>query len=153
MVVNDVLINDAPMEDMPIGERHTSREQIVAHGERARAFGREWWTLIARHRATGEPVGYTEMFLPAEAPTIGSQGATAVHEKHRGHALGRWLKAAMLERVQSERPEITTIRTFNADSNDPMLAINYAMGFKPLYAACRWAMERTDAETWLEKRT
>jgi hypothetical protein len=34
-----------------------------------------------------------------------------------------------------------------------MLAINFAMGFKNLYAAARWMIERADAETWLEKRT
>ena len=97
VLMSDVLVNDAPMEDMPIGERHTTKEQVIAHAERPRGFGREFWTLIARHRETGEPVGYTEMFLPDEDPSLGSQGATAVHEKHRGHALGRWLKAAMLD--------------------------------------------------------
>ncbi len=34
-----------------------------------------------------------------------------------------------------------------------MLAINNAMGFKPFIAACRWVIDRADAETWLEKRT
>jgi len=140
------------MEDIPIEERHTTPDQLRAHCERARAFGREWWTLIARHRVTGEPVGYTEMFFPSEDRSLGSQGATAVGGAHRGHALGRWLKAAMLERVMRERPDITRIRTFNADSNDPMLAINFAMGFKGLHPACRWMIDRTDAETWLEKR-
>jgi GNAT superfamily N-acetyltransferase len=152
-VVTDVLQNDAPMDDIPIGERHTTPEQLRAHAERTRAFGRDWWTLIARHRATGEPVGYTEMFFPQENPKLGSQGATAVSAKHRGYALGRWLKATMLQRLLEEKPDITTIRTFNADSNDPMLAINFAMGFKNLYAAARWMIERADAETWLEKRT
>lgn len=152
-VVSDVLMNDAPMEDIPIEERHTTPEQLLAHRERTRAFGREWWTLVARHRATGEPVGYTEVFFPNEDPSLGSQGATAVSGAHRGHALGRWLKATMLDRVMNERPDITRIRTFNADSNDPMLAINFAMGFKPLHAACRWMIDRSDAETWLEKRT
>jgi mycothiol synthase len=152
-VVSDVLINDAPMDGIPVGERHTTPEQVRTFVAQSRALGRDWWTLIARHRASGEPVGYTEMFFPHEDPTLGSQGATAVSAKHRGYALGRWLKATMLERVMRERPEIDHIRTFNADSNDPMLAINFAMGFKNLHAACRWVIERADAETWLEKRT
>ncbi|HUR77526.1 MAG TPA: GNAT family N-acetyltransferase [Acidimicrobiales bacterium] len=153
MAVSDVLHNDAPMEDIPVGERQTTADQIRAQGARASAFGREYWTLIAKHRATGEPVGYTEMLFPSEDPKLASQGATAVSGKHRGYALGRWLKATMLERVMAERPEVACIRTFNADSNDPMLAINFAMGFKNLYPACRWLIERQDAETWLEKRT
>lgn len=151
-IVSDVLQNDAPMDDIPMGERHTTPEQLRAQTERTRAFGREWWTLIARHRASGELVGYTEMFFPHEDPKLGSQGATAVSAKHRGYALGRWLKAAMLERVMRERPEVTNIRTYNADSNDPMLAINFAMGFKNYLPSYRWMIERSDAEAWLEKR-
>ena len=81
------------------------------------------------------------------------QGATAVHKDHRGHAIGRWLKATTLQRVRAERPSTKYIRTFNADSNDPMLTINNAMGFKPFLAACRWVIDRADAETWLEKRS
>ncbi|MDP1793241.1 MAG: hypothetical protein Q8K63_03800, partial [Acidimicrobiales bacterium] len=141
------------MENIPIGHRRTTPEQLRAQTARTRAFQREWWTLIVRHRPTGVPVGYTEVFFPRENPRLGSQGATAVSAAHRGHALGRWLKATMLERVMRERPDITHIRTFNADSNDPMLAINNAMGFRPHLAATRWIIERADAETWLEKRT
>lgn len=150
--VEDVLQNDAPMEDIPIEDRRTTPEQMRAKTERMRAMGRGWWTLVVRHRASGEPVGYTEMYFPAENPARGAQGATAVGAAHRGHALGRLLKATMLERVIRERPAITHIRTFNADSNDPMLAINSAMGFKPHIAAARWMIDRADAETWLEKR-
>ncbi len=152
-VVSDVLMNDAPMEDIPLDERRTTPEQLRAHSERTRAFGRDWWTLVARHRATGEPVGYTEMYFPNENPKLASQGATAVSAAHRGYALGRWLKAAMLQRLIAERPDITNIRTFNADSNDPMLAINNAMGFRPLHAAARWMIQRDDAQTWLEKQS
>lgn len=151
-VVSDVLMNDAPMDDLPVGERQTTAEQVHAFVAREHALGRDWWTLIARHRATGDPVGYTEMFFPHENPKLGSQGATAVSGAHRGHALGRWLKATMLERLLREKPDITSIRTFNADSNDPMLAINFAMGFKNLHAGLRWKIDRADAETWLEKR-
>lgn len=151
--VTDVLQNDAPMENIALEERRTTPEQLRAFTARTRAFDREWWTLVARHRTTGEPVGYTEMFFPKEDPSLASQGATAVSSAHRGRALGRWLKATTLERVLRERPAVTRIRTFNADSNDPMLAINFAMGFTPLYPARRWMIERADAETWLEKRT
>ncbi len=150
--VEDVLANDAPMENIPIEERRTTHDQMRAKTERTRAFGREWWTLVARHKESGEPVGYTEMFFHPEDPTLGSQGATAVGAKHRGHALGRLLKATMLERVMRERPDIDHLRTFNADSNDPMLAINHAMGFTPHLAAARWMIDRAAAESWLEKR-
>ena len=51
--------------------------------------------------------------------------------KYRGHGLGKWLKAAMLEKVLAERPAVKFVRTGNADENVPMLKINHALGFKP----------------------
>jgi mycothiol synthase len=153
IAVYDVLSNDAPMDDIPVGERHGSPEQLRAQTARTIGFGRERWTLIARHRESGAPAGYTEMFIPNDDPIRAYQGATAVDAAHRGYALGRWLKATMFQRLRDERPSTKLIRTFNADSNDAMLAINYAMGFKPLHAAARWVIDRADAETWLEKRT
>jgi GNAT superfamily N-acetyltransferase len=149
----DVLRNDAPMDDIPVESVSTTPEQLRAADARTRGFGRERWTLIARHRDSGTPVGYTELFLPLDDPVRVYQGATAVHKDHRGHAIGRWLKATTLRRVRVERPSTKFIRTFNADSNDPMLAVNNAMGFKPFTPACRWVIDRADAETWLEKRS
>lgn len=61
--------------------------------------------------------------------------------EHRGCGLGKWLKAAMLGRVLRERPEAKEIRTGNADSNAPMLAINHRLGFKPYFAGTKWQVE------------
>ena len=49
--------------------------------------------------------------------------------------LGRWLKASTALRLMSERPDVRFIETWNAGANEPMLAINRAMGFRP---ACLW---------------
>jgi hypothetical protein len=35
-------------------------------------------------------------------------------------------------------PEVTRLRTGNAESNDPMLAINVAMGYRPAHASAGW---------------
>jgi GNAT superfamily N-acetyltransferase len=60
------------------------------------------------------------------------QGGTAVDPTHRNKGLGRWLKAAMLQRLLDERPEVANVDTWNAGSNEPMLAINVALGFRPV---------------------
>lgn len=67
-------------------------------------------------------------------------GSTGVRPEHRGHALGKWLKAAMTLRVLEERPHVTDIRTSNADSNEAMVGINCAMGYRPLLGTATWEL-------------
>lgn len=147
-----VLLNDAPMGDIPIERRTISHEELRSDEERQVGYGRLRWTLIARHIPSGVPVGYTEMLIDTHDPNTVYQGATAVDGQHRGHALGRQLKAAMFHRVINDCPDARSIRTFNADSNEPMLAVNNAMGFQPLFAATRWLIDIKDARAWLDKR-
>lgn len=146
-----VLLNDAPMDDIPVAHRTVSHEELRADEARMAGYNRVRWTLIARHVPSGTPVGYTEVFVDNNDPRTMYQGATAVDGEHRGFALGRQLKAAMFHRVINDCPDVTSIRTFNADSNTPMLAVNNAMGFTPLFAATRWMIDLKDARTWLDK--
>lgn len=93
------------------------------------------WRLCVRHLPTGALVGYTELQPLSTRPWLASQGDTAVEPAHRGHGLGRWLKAVNALRLLDERPEVEVVETRNAETNDPMLAINRPMGFVPV---CRW---------------
>jgi RimJ/RimL family protein N-acetyltransferase len=94
--------------------------------------GARIWTLVAREDATGELAGYTALFFPKHRPWQAQQGDTGVDPAHRNKGLGRWLKAANLLRLLDERPEAQVVDTDNADSNEPMLNINMALGFRPL---------------------
>ncbi len=87
-------------------------------------------TLVAVHKPTGEMVAHTDVWLPQRWPTKAYQNDTGVNPAHREKGLGRWLKAQMLLNLMDERPQIDNISTWNAGSNDAMLGINYAMGFK-----------------------
>jgi mycothiol synthase len=74
-------------------------ESTLAHHQTER------WTMYGRHPHTGAVVGYTEVFWNARDPATLNQGDTGVVPTHRHHGLGRWLKAAMLEKVLHERPQ------------------------------------------------
>jgi GNAT superfamily N-acetyltransferase len=100
------------------------------------------WTACARHDATGELVGYTQLVATRARPWLGQQWDTAVDPAHRNLGLGRWLKAANALRLLDERPEVTSIETWNADVNAAMLAINDAMGFRPVAEWQQWTLER-----------
>jgi hypothetical protein len=63
--------------------------------------------------------------------------------------LGSWLKAAMIDKVLRERPQVTLIRTGNAQSNAPMLAINFELGFKPRASEYNWQISRDKVKAYL----
>jgi RimJ/RimL family protein N-acetyltransferase len=150
--VTDVMdvMNTAPRDDLQMEDRHLTPEQVRQWERLQVAEGTERWMLFARHEPSGELVGYTEvMWNPSQPKTIG-QGDTGVQPSHRGHALGKWLKAQMLERIFAERPQAEDIRTGNADSNDAMLGINRALGFRPYIAQSAWQIPVERARAYVD---
>ncbi|GAB4304518.1 MAG: GNAT family N-acetyltransferase [Candidatus Bipolaricaulota bacterium] len=143
------VMNTAPRDELQM-EDWTWTPEMVRQGEAALAERRrERWTLYARHRPSGELAGFTEVFWdPAQKETLW-QGDTGVLPKYRGRGLGKWLKATMIEKVLAERPCVVRVRTGNANSNAPMLAINRAMGFRMYKEWTIWQMEVAQARSYL----
>jgi len=85
----------------------------------------------------GELVAYTDIVVTEHESERGYQWGTLVRPDHRGHRLGLAVKVANLRRLQETRPQITTLVTFNADVNAPMVAVNERLG----YRAVQWMGE------------
>ena len=143
------VMNTEPRGDLEIEDHTVAPKDLRQDEAYFAARGVERWTLYARHQPSGELAGYTEVFWDAEEPENVRQGDTGVLPKYRGHGLGKWLKAAMLEKVLRERPQVKRVRTGNADSNAPMLAINRALGFKPYLSETVWQLGREALEAYL----
>ena len=134
------IMNTAPKDDLNRNDDHMTRERLVEWEALLEASSEDRWEYIARHRDSGQCVGVTNVWLTDWNPIVIHQGDTGVHPDHRGHALGKWLKAAMLQKIRAERPQARVVRTDNAFSNDPMLGINNALGFRESRADTVWEL-------------
>jgi GNAT superfamily N-acetyltransferase len=105
--------------------------------------------MYVRERDTGRFAGMTEVTWHPNRPEIINQGMTAVFPQDQGRGLGRWLKAAMLEKILRERPQARWVRTGNADSNAAMLKINRELGFVPYESHYVWQVETDQVEGYL----
>ncbi len=143
------VMNTAPRGDLDMQDWQMSVERLEHWEEQLRATGERRVTAFAEHRATGQLVGYSELFWQPERHTLLFQGATGVRPEHRRHGLGRWLKAANLLTALNENPEARVVRTGNADVNAAMLGINYAMGFKPFMAQTDWQIQTDKVRAYL----
>ena len=79
---------------------------------------------------TGELAGHTVVAVDSERPFIGDQHDTSVVGAHRGHRLGQLLKSGMLLRLRDLEPQLETIDTWNAESNDHMIGVNELLGYR-----------------------
>jgi hypothetical protein len=61
-----------------------------------------------------------------------------VTSEHRGRRLGQLVKATNLRALHAGLPEVTWICTWNAESNEPMLRVNRALGFRPVGRTTEW---------------
>jgi len=135
------VMNTAPREDFEEEDFTMTPEQW--RGEEEAIKGRQItnYTYVARHQPTGDFAGYTNVFYQQLHPAQAQQIDTAVDPAHRNKGLGRWLKGSMLHRLLTEHPEVERIDTENAGSNEPMLNINIALGFRPVLETNTWQGE------------
>jgi GNAT superfamily N-acetyltransferase len=137
-------INDAPLDDLDIDDEVYSPARIRAYEEAQRLRGLRIRRLYARHRESGELAGETVVGIDTERPHLAHQHDTSVVRAHRGHRLGLLLKLEMLRWLQEEEPQVETVDTWNAESNDHMIAVNEVLAYRVLGRALafQWDLPR-----------
>ncbi len=126
------IMNTAPMEDLEMEPFVMTKDEWQKREQAFVDAGETLLTYIAIHKPTGDYAGYTNVVYRSNQPHEAHQHDTGVDPKHRNKGLGRWIKAAMILEFTERFPDVEWIDTDNAGSNEPMLNINYAMGFKTL---------------------
>jgi len=144
-------MNDMPKGDLRFAHQKFTEEQLHERESWLKQAGMEWWLVVAV-AANGEGAGFTEVQYDARQGHVIHQGGTGVTTSHRGHQLGLWMKAVMLERILRERPAAKFIRTGNANVNEHMLAINTQLGFKQAWSNTLWQLPLAEARTSLGLR-
>ncbi|MGH3387634.1 MAG: GNAT family N-acetyltransferase, partial [Actinomadura sp.] len=129
-----VAMGDPPAQDpaagAPTGQVRWDADRVREMAEVVAKRGDDLYTVAALHGTA--VAGFTEVVVPAGAAERAAQYDTAVVPEHRGRRIGIWVKAAMLEWLRAERPEVREIETDNADDNVHMLAVNEELGFRRL---------------------
>jgi GNAT superfamily N-acetyltransferase len=114
-------------------------------------YGLRTYGVAARHDASGELAALTEVAVDPADPGWGHQMLTGVVRKHRGHRLGLLVKTAMAEWLRAAEPTVERLQTWNARSNQYMIAVNEALGYTILGQPANWW--RLDVAAVLGDRT
>ena len=122
---------EMPTGDIDLEEGRRTPEVQAQQEDELRDQGRTRLTVLA-YAPGGEAVAYSNVVTGAadsDDPGV-DQWATIVRPDHRGHRLGLAVKCALTRAIQESFPEAEYVRTQNAETNAPMVAINEAMGFE-----------------------
>ncbi|QIG41782.1 PE-PGRS family protein [Nocardioides anomalus] len=125
------LMTEAPMGDIEREAEHPGVDALRAGEALLAAQGRVKVSTGALS-ADGELVAYTDIAVTVHESERAYQWGTLVSPAHRGHRLGLAVKVANLRLLQESHPQLTTVVTYNADVNAPMVAVNGHLGFRPV---------------------
>jgi GNAT superfamily N-acetyltransferase len=122
---------ETPTGDIVLEAGRRTPEVLTQQEDELRDQGRTRLTVLA-YSPSGEAVAYSNVVTGAadsDDPGI-DQWATIVRPEHRGHRLGLAVKCALTRAIEEHLPDAEYVRTQNAETNAPMVAINEAMGFR-----------------------
>lgn len=133
------LTEDAPMGDLEWEPEKVDAARIRAVEEVAIARGRRRYHTGVRHDESGRLVALTSLDF-SDIEWHAYQQITIVEPRHRGHRLGMIVKIENLRFARAHEPSVRVIDTWNAGVNDHMIAINEAMGYRPVDAWQNWQL-------------
>lgn len=136
-------INDAPLDDLDYEDEVFTAERMRAYEDARVGRRQRLYRVVARHLPTGELAGQTVVSVEGDDPTWGDQHDTSVTRAHRGHRLGLLLKTDMLRWLREAEPQLLTISTWNAESNDRMIGVNEVLAYR--VQGREWAYQRSIA--------
>ncbi|AJE44185.1 GNAT family N-acetyltransferase [Streptomyces nodosus] len=134
------------MDDMPMDD--TDHTTVTWDVDRVRAAakaiaerGDQLHTVVAVDTSDGSIAGFTELVVPGNGTGDAQHYGTGVLPEHRGHGLGRWMKAESIRQTHGRCPDLGGLLTDTADSNTYMRHINDSLGYTPTHTAHRHRLD------------
>lgn len=136
--LQQAMSTDAPSAGLDVEGTDYTPQRLAHFEDSLNERGRGYLVVAAQHNETGEIAGFTRVEYELDNPVPVFQEETLVLNAHRGHSLGMWVKAAMLQQLTQLRPDAQRLHTWNAGENSYMLNINVALGFTKRGISSAW---------------
>jgi GNAT superfamily N-acetyltransferase len=134
-------MDDMPMDDTDYGTVTWDMDRVRAAARTIEERGDLLHTVVAVDESDGSIAGFTELVVPGNGQGDGQHYGTGVLPEHRGHGLGRWMKAESIRQARERHPELGGLLTDTADSNRHMRNINDALGYEPTHTAFEYQLD------------
>ncbi|MGP4091692.1 GNAT family N-acetyltransferase [Streptomyces sp. KR55] len=134
-------MDDMPMDDTDYGVVAWDVERVLAAAKAIAERGELLTTVVAVDESDGSIAGFSELVVPGDGKGEGQHYGTGVLPEHRGHGLGRWMKAESIRLARTNHPELAGLVTDTADSNTHMRRINDTLGYDPTHRALEYQLD------------
>lgn len=126
--VRRLMVQEAPSGDSGLENEHWDAARIRSEEAKWEKSGRVPQVSVAI-AGDGSVVGHSQLIFPRDSVEV-YQWDTLVRGSHRGHGLGLTLKVFTMHESKDLLEGRRRIHTYNAASNQHMIAVNEAMGFR-----------------------
>lgn len=145
VIADAAYLDSRLIADSPVGDLAWEPEKVDAERVRQTELNRIERGRAAYHSgvlAGSRMIAWTTIAGQVARPEQAWQLITLVDPEHRGHRLGLVVKLENLRHARANRPGLEVIDTFNAATNEHMLAINRQMGFRAVESMIQWQATR-----------
>lgn len=134
-------MDDMPMDDTDYGTVSWDVDRVRAAAKAVEDRGDHLHTVVALATSDGSIAGFTELVVPGGGMGDGQHYGTGVLPEHRGHGLGRWMKAESIRQARANHPALGGLLTDTADSNTWMRRVNDSLGYAPTHTTHQYQLD------------
>ncbi|MFE4263527.1 GNAT family N-acetyltransferase [Streptomyces sp. NPDC056883] len=134
-------MDDMPMEDTDHGITIWDVDRVRAAAKAVEDRGDLLHTVVAIDTRDDSIAGFTELVVPGNGTGDGQHYGTGVLPEHRGHGLGRWMKAESIRHAHGRHRDLGGLLTDTADSNTHMRRISDSLGYVPTHTTVQYQLD------------